>query len=143
MNINKTTAVIALAIFVIGCGEKANKEPEKEPPVARTAASPAPAASDTRQREPVVVITSVHAQWIISDSMPKAEITLIGEHLAPNPNVTSGSPQMKVETIDPDPGRTLIIVGMDMASPAGDYELQYQAPGQDPIPFTIRYAGMK
>jgi len=146
MNLSTIVIVITMAMLAIGCGKKADEETAKKQPsaVAGTAAkNTEPAGSDARQSSPVAVITSVHAQWIISDSMPKAEITLSGENLAPDATVTSNSPQMQVEKVEPDPIRTQVIVAMSMASPAGDYELQYQAPGQDPISFTIRYAGMK
>ena len=85
------------------------------------------------------VILSVNPQWIISDSERKLEITLLGQNLSHEASVISQSPQLRVDRVDADPVRTLVIAFMDPSAPPGDYELQYQAPGGTSIPFTIRY----
>jgi len=148
MTLINAAVALCVAILLVGCGQKSAGDSVKKEPVAASAGGSAtrgdsPADNAGRQSDPVAVLTSVHAQWIISDSVPKAEITLFGENLAANATVTSASSNIVVESIDSDPGRAQIVVAMDVTSPAGDYELTYQAPGQAPIPFAIRYAGKK
>jgi hypothetical protein len=87
------------------------------------------------------ILTSIHTQWIISDSKPKVEITLFGENLAPNATITSNSPQITIEQVEADSFPIRVVVAIDITSPPGMYDLQYQAPGRAPIPFSIQYAG--
>lgn len=132
-----------LAAFCAACGAKApesSARPEAPAPAAAAplaADQPAPAAEE----KPRAVLMSVHPQWIIDDSQRKVEITLYGRDLPRNPSVTSSSHLLSVESVDSDPVRTLVLAVMDPAAPAGDYQLQYMAPGQTPIPFTLRYEG--
>lgn len=135
---------LALVASCAACGAKApessaRREEAPTPAAAAPAAAgqPAPAAEE----EPRAVLMSVHPQWIIDDSQRKVEITLYGRDLPGNPSVTSSSHLLRVESVDSDPVRTLVLAVMDPAAPAGDYQLQYMAPGQAPIPFTLRYEG--
>ena len=85
------------------------------------------------------VITSVRPQWIISDSVQKLEIILLGQNLAPDASVISLNPLLRVDRVEPDPVRTAVIAVLSPSAPPGDYMLQYQTPGGTNIPFTFRY----
>ncbi|OGS28683.1 MAG: hypothetical protein A2218_09925 [Elusimicrobia bacterium RIFOXYA2_FULL_53_38] len=85
------------------------------------------------------VILSVNPQWIISDSVQKLEITLLGQNLAPDASVISLNPLLRIDRVEPDPVRTSVIAVLAPSAPAGDYMLQYQTPGGINIPFTFRY----
>lgn len=85
------------------------------------------------------MITSVRLRWIISDSVPKVEIMLIGQNLPAGASVVSNSPQVTIEKIEPDTFMTTVQASLAAGTPPGDYELQYLAPGRPPIPFKIHY----
>ena len=139
MQIRGLILMLAGGLAVAGCRKKSAPAAAAAPAdAAASAAAPEPGPAPA-EAAPVAVITSVHPQWIISDSQPKVEITLFGENLARDARVTARSSQMRVESIDSDPGRAQVVVAVEAGTPPGNYEFQYEAPGQQAIPFTVQY----
>jgi hypothetical protein len=145
-----TLGVAAFVLLSLACGGKPPKAEEAPPggqeaidQAARGSAEElgAPAQGADPPDSPQPSVSSVHAQWIINEGVLKAEILLIGLNLADNATVTAESSETVVEKIEPDLGRTLVIVAMSPNAPAGDYAFQYVVPGWPPIPFTIHYKG--
>jgi hypothetical protein len=136
-----TALLLAAGLFAAGCGRKHAKSAAAESAASAAVSAAAQEPAPPVESKPVAVITSMHMQWIIDNSAPKVEINLFGENLAMDARVTSSSSQMRVERIEPGSGQTFVIVVVDPAAAPGNYEFQYQAPGQNPIPFTIQYAG--
>jgi hypothetical protein len=132
--------VFAACSAIAACGKSA-KSPAAHPEPPTTVAHPpavAPAPEPGAQT-PQPTIVSVQPQWIISNSSPKMEITLFGQDLARDASVVSNSPYITVESVDPDPARTIVTASLAPNTPPGDYELLYTAPGSTPIPFKIHY----
>ncbi|GEM_PF-6232709 len=91
-------------------------------------------------REGAPHINTVEGQWAAIADRIEGVITLTGSNMPKNATVTSRSPYVTVGAIESDASRTLVSITIDPATPAGNLELEYTAPGFPPVDFTVGYS---